>query len=203
MFCILYSVPVQDPFTLCRAWFDQAVASSGALDAKAASLATVDAEGRPSSRMVLIQYFDATGFTFFTNLESRKARDLEARPDAALCLHWPLIERQVRIEGRALLLPEAEADAYFAARPRDSQIGAWASRQSAPLERDDALETRVAQFTEQYSGTTVPRPPFWSGYRVVPSAIEFWTGKPGRLHERILYQRTSDTAAWTTVRLYP
>ena len=192
-----------DPFAIYRAWFDQAVASSGALDAKAAALATVDAEGRPSSRMVLIQYFDASGFTFFTNLESRKARELAARPDAALCIHWPLIERQVRIEGRASQVPDDEADAYFASRPRESQIGAWASRQSAPLEREDALAIRVAQLTADYADKPIPRPPFWSGFRLEPFAIEFWTGKPGRLHDRVRYDRTSPSADWSLVRLYP
>ena len=191
-----------NPFSLYREWFDQAVAASGALDAKAASLATVGADGRPSSRMVLIQYFDESGFTFFTNLISRKARELEARPDAALCLFWPQIERQVRIEGRAIRVPDAEADAYFASRPRESQIGAWASKQSAPLEQDDALAIRVAQLTEEYSGKPIARPQFWSGFRLDPSMIEFWIGKPGRLHDRIRFDR-QPSGGWTTVRLYP
>ncbi|MDQ3169481.1 MAG: pyridoxal 5'-phosphate synthase, partial [Acidobacteriota bacterium] len=130
---------MSDPLSLYADWFVQALASSGSLDSKAVALATVDAAGKPSVRMVLVQYADARGFTFFTNLESPKARDLAARPEAAICFHWPVIERQVRVEGRVEPLPEAEADAYFASRPRESQIGAWASKQSAPLERDDAL----------------------------------------------------------------
>ncbi len=192
---------MSDPLSLYADWFVQALASSGSLDSKAVALATVDAAGKPSVRMVLVQYADARGFTFFTNLESPKARDLAARPEAAICFHWPVIERQVRVEGRVEPLPEAEADAYFASRPRESQIGAWASKQSAPLERDDALAIRVAQLTADYDGKTIPRPPFWSGYRLVPSMIEFWTGKPGRLHERERFERDGDR--WTSVKLYP
>ncbi len=194
---------MHDPFALYKDWFDRAVASSDTLDAKAASLATVDAAGRPSSRTVLIQYFDETGFTFFTNMASRKAGELSARPDAALCLFWPVLGRQVCIQGLARRVPDAEADAYFASRPRESQIGAWASKQSAPLEQDDALANRVAQYTAEFDGKPVPRPPFWSGFRLVPSMIEFWTGRPGRLHDRVRYERASDDAAWTAVKLYP
>ncbi len=190
-----------DPFSLYADWFAKASAAAGALDAKAVSLATVDAAGRPSVRMVLVQYADARGFAFFTNLASRKAHDLAARPDAALCYHWPWLERQLRVEGRVEPLPADEADAYFASRPRESQIGAWASKQSAPLERDDALAINVARLTAEYDGKTIPRPSFWSGYRLVPSMLEFWTGKPGRLHERIRYDRAGD--GWTTIKLYP
>ena len=167
----------------------------------AMSVATVDANGRPSSRMVLLRGFDERGFVFYTNLESRKGHDLRVNSHVALCFHWKSLERQVRVEGKAEAVSAAEADAYFASRPKDSQIGAWASKQSEPLAARFELETRVAKYGVLYGIGKVPRPPFWSGYRVVPDAIEFWEERPFRLHDRAAYRLGPD--GWQLSKLFP
>jgi pyridoxamine 5'-phosphate oxidase len=176
-------------------------------DPTAMSLATVDERGVPSVRMVLLKGVDARGFTFFTNFESRKAKELDAQGVAALCLHWPKGEQQVRAEGSVARVSDDESDAYFASRDRMSQIGAWASEQSRPLAARADLERRVEEIRARFDGQAVPRPAGWGGYRLVPRAIEFWYGRPSRLHERHRYERTDVTVdgaeAWTSTMLNP
>jgi pyridoxamine 5'-phosphate oxidase len=191
-------VPVDDPFALFSTLFERASHDCNEPDAMV--LSTVDADGRPSARYVLLKGVDARGFVFYTNLESRKAVALAARPLAALTFYWPP-QMQVRIEGDVERVSDGEADAYFASRVRASQIGAWASLQSAPLASRDALDERIREIEARFAGTVVTRPPFWSGYRVLPSSIEFWTRDVARLHERVLFQRAG--AAWTRSLLFP
>ncbi|HVB37259.1 MAG TPA: pyridoxamine 5'-phosphate oxidase [Vicinamibacterales bacterium] len=170
-------------------------------DPTAMVLSTVDARGRPASRYVLLKDVDSRGFAFYTNLSSRKAAELAQHPGAALCFLWPPLGKQIRIEGTVEPVSDAEADAYFASRPRSHQLGAWASRQSATLASREELEERYRKYERRFEGGPVPRPDFWSGYRVVPDQIEFWTMRPDRLHDRIVYRLTG--AQWTHERIYP
>ena len=189
-----------DPLAQFQAWLDEAEKSEPN-DPTATSLATATAEGVPSVRMVLLRGFDARGFVFYTNLESRKGRELLANPHAALCAYWPWIEEQARIEGRVVVADADESDEYFAARPRGSQIGAWASLQSQPLATRDELEARYRSVEARYAGIDVPRPPHWGGFRLIPQRIEFWRAGSYRLHERYLSERGD--AGWQLRLLYP
>ena len=191
-----------EPFALFAEWFREAEAGEPS-DPNAMSLATVDPSGMPNVRMVLLKGYDHRGFVFYTNLESTKGTELSRSPKAAACFHWKSLRRQVRIRGPVMPVTEADADAYFASRPRDSRIGAWASRQSRPLESRFALEKAVATFAAKHIVGEVPRPPFWSGFLIVPRSIEFWRDRPFRLHDRILFTRPSEGAAWERAQLYP
>lgn len=194
------TAPWSEPFTRFAVLFEEAKRAQPK-DPNAMSLATVDGEGRPSVRVVLLKDFDERGFVFYTNHQSRKGRSGHATKVAALNFHWPSLDAQVRIEGALEVVTDAEADAYFASRPRDSQIGAWASRQSEVLSSREELEQRVMEFTKKYDGQSVPRPPHWSGFRVLPDRIEFWKAHPFRLHWRDSYERRG--SAWEKTLLFP
>jgi len=189
-----------DPIELFGRWMAEAEKTE-TLEPEAMALATADANGVPSVRMVLLKAWGADGFVFYTNLESRKSRDISENPRAALCFYWKSLRRQVRIEGSVEPVDEQTADAYFATRDRGSQIGAWASRQSRPLDGRFALEREVARYTAKFGVGPIPRPPFWSGFRVIPERMEFWSYGRFRLHDRIAYTR--DGAGWRSERLYP
>jgi pyridoxamine 5'-phosphate oxidase len=183
-------------------WFADARKAEPA-DPEAMALATVDADGLPNVRMVLLKGFDQRGFVFYSNEGSQKGRELALHARAGLAFHWKSLRRQVRLRGTVERVDAAEADAYFASRPRSSQIGAWASKQSSPLESRLAFEKAIAFHAAKYAVGAVPRPPFWIGYRVVPSVMEFWHDRPYRLHDRIEFRRASPDGTWTKTRLYP
>jgi pyridoxamine 5'-phosphate oxidase len=196
-----------EPFALFEAWFAEAKAHEPN-DPNAMALATGDADGMPNVRMTLLKGVDAAGseargFVFYTNFESAKGRELLASRKAALCFHWKSLRRQVRLRGTIQVVSNAEADAYFATRPRGSRIGAWASQQSRPLESRFALEKAVAAITARYPIGDIPRPPYWSGFRLTPLEMEFWHDRPFRLHERVVFRRASPGEAWRKERLYP
>jgi pyridoxamine 5'-phosphate oxidase len=191
---------VNNPVALFQDWLAEA-ANAGVKESTAMTLATVNYNGEPDARMLLLKHVDERGFVFYTNMESAKAKALLRDPRAALCFYWDKIDKQVRIRGRAEVVSDEEADAYFATRPRLSQISAWASRQSRPMEGYFKLETEVAKVALRFAAGEIPRPPFWSGFRVAPTEIEFWNGKPFRRHHRVLYTRT--TGGWKTQWLYP
>lgn len=189
-----------DPYALFAEWMAEATKTEPN-DPNAMCLATATPDGRPSARMVLLKGQDARGFVFYTNLESRKGGELAANPHAALCFHWKTLQRSVRVEGRVEAVTDAEADAYYASRHRSSRIGAWASRQSRPLEGRWALEKAVAEYTLKFGLGEIPRPAFWSGFRILPARIEFWRDMPFRLHERRVF--LAEGEAWREEALYP
>jgi pyridoxamine 5'-phosphate oxidase len=191
-----------EPFALFEQWFSEA-GKSEPNDPNARALATVDADGLPNVRMVLLKGWDARGLVFYTNVESEKGRELAASPKAAVLFHWKSLRRQIRLRGSIALVGDEEADAYFKSRPRDSRIGAWASQQSRPLESRFAFEKAVALYVAKFGVGEIPRPPYWRGFRLTPTAIEFWRDRPFRLHDRVLFTRSGPDGPWGRQRLYP
>jgi len=190
----------QDPIVLFGSWFESAKSAGVALP-EAMTVATASKDGSPSARMMLLKGFGPNGFVFYTNYESRKAAELAENPRAAMVVHWAALQRQVRIEGRVERITNAESAAYFASRPRGSRIGAWASKQSSPLDRREDLERRFHEYEQKFDGREVPLPSFWGGFKVIPDQIEFWQGRINRLHDRLRYSRQGD--GWRVERLYP
>ncbi|GAA4522966.1 pyridoxamine 5'-phosphate oxidase [Chelativorans composti] len=189
-----------EPFELFRQWLADA-SQSEPNDPNAFALSTVDSDGMPNVRMVLLKGYDTSGFVFYTNFESTKGREILGSMKAAMCFHWKSLRRQVRIRGTVETASNEEADEYYASRPRGSRIGAWASKQSRPLESRFALEKAVAEYTAKYAIGDIPRPPYWSGFRIVPVSIEFWHDRPFRLHDRVIFTRAE--GGWNKTRLYP
>jgi pyridoxamine 5'-phosphate oxidase len=192
----------QEPFQLFAEWLSDA-SKTEPNDANALALATVDENGMPNVRMVLLKDFDEHGFVFYTNYESQKGREILGAQKAAMCFHWKSLRRQVRVRGPVEQVSDSEADAYYASRPRGSRIGAWASKQSRPLESRFALEKAVAEYTARYAIGNIPRPPHWSGFRLRPVSIEFWHDRPFRLHDRVVFTRETPEGDWEKTRLYP
>ncbi len=191
-----------EPFTLFGAWLKDAEASE-VNDPNAVAVATVDENGLPNVRMVLLKEFDTRGFVFYTNFESQKGREILGQKKAAMCFHWKSLRRQVRLRGEVEVVSDEEADTYYRSRPLGSRIGAWASKQSRPLESRFALEKAVAEYTARYAFGDVPRPTYWSGFRIRPTSIEFWHDRKFRLHDRIEFRRETVDSPWTKVRMYP
>ncbi|MEM7427500.1 MAG: pyridoxamine 5'-phosphate oxidase [Pseudomonadota bacterium] len=191
-----------DPFTLFQEWYAEAQETEEN-DPNAMSVATVDGDGMPNVRMVLLKDFDERGFVFYTNFESQKGEEILGQPKAAICFHWKSLRRQIRIRGDVTVVSEEEADAYFESRARDSRIGAWASQQSRPLEGRFALEKAVAKYAARYAIGTVPRPEYWSGFRIAPLYMEFWHDRAFRLHDRVVFRREDNGGDWARTQLYP